>query len=219
MNNDNASEPNVSGDINNSSNFFSEFYRNVTNENDENEISGSANHRHDFPRMKNSEIDQFKYHSTEQFNEAISVHKVSENDLKTINLNIRGLNQNYNNLTTYLSSLSTKFDIIILSECHLQKDEVLKTALHNKFPLVGYNMFYTKSTLKYGGVVAYVKESLNAVYINNLTQSNHLCDSLFLKITDKKTEIIVAGFYRFCQPQNKAAFIEFIESQLSNKII
>ena len=167
--------------------------------------------------MKNSEINNFKYYSTTQFNELIDTNKINENDLKTINLNIRGLNQNYNNFTAYLSSIPTKFDVIILSECHIQKDEVLNTDLHNKFPLLGYNMFYIKSTQRFGGVVVYIKETLNAVYMNNFTQSNHLCDSIFLKVAEKESEIIIAGFYSFCHPKRKDSFTEFIENQLSDK--
>ena len=58
--------------------------------------------------------------------------------------------------------------------------------MHNRFPLTGYNMFYVKSTIKFGGIVAYTKENLKTVYINNLTKTNNFCDSLFLKISDHK---------------------------------
>ena len=220
LNDTNASNCSVSnGKIN--SEAFSKFYRNLTCEDDENgdEKYDTDINRADFPRLKTNEIEAFKYYNTDQFNTTFKSTTNNDNDLKTINLNIRGLSQNYDNLTAYLSSLETQFDIIILTECHLQKDDLVSRDLHNKYPLNGYNTFYVKSTIRYGGVLVYVKSHLKTVYINNLTQSNTLCDSIYLKISDTHSECILAGYYRHCIQNNssKEDFINFIDEQLSDK--
>ena len=95
MNDANASNSYVSGEDNNRSENFAEFLKTLTNENDENEISESVYDRLDFPRMKTNEIDNFRYHNIDQFNTNFGSQKTGTNDLKTINLNIRGLQQNY----------------------------------------------------------------------------------------------------------------------------
>ena len=87
----------------------------------------------------------FKYYSTKDFNNEIS-NATTQSDLKIININVRGLNCNYENLVTYLSTIEIQFDIICLSECHIQ-DDINNTDLHNYYPISGYNMFYSKSCI------------------------------------------------------------------------
>ena len=62
----------------------------------------------------------------------------------------------------YLNSVTYEFDIIVLTECHLQLNVTYDHDIHNQHPIQGYDKFYTRSKIKYGGVVLYLKSELNA---------------------------------------------------------
>ena len=93
-----------------------------------------------YPRLENLNIEEFQYYPIQRFNTCFNQNTVTESDLKLINLNVRGLNRNYDNIVTYLNSFLLKFDIIVLSECHLQVEHTTQD-LHNKYPLEGYEFF------------------------------------------------------------------------------
>ena len=97
----------------------------------------------------------------------------------------------------YLSSLNSSFSVIVLTECHF-REELINLDIHNMYPLNGYNMFYVRSKIKYGGVIIYVKDNVGASYINELTGTNNVCDSLYIKIPLNKTELVIGGYYRHC---------------------
>ena len=175
-----------------------------------------------FPRLDNLGIDNFKYYSTLNFNKKMHEENIKENDLKILNLNVRGINKNYGNINAYLASIKLKFHIIVLSECHLLQDETNED-LHNKYPLTGYQMYYVKSKILYGGVIIYINEAINqnVTYIRDLTTTNDTCDSLYLNLKINKTNTIIAGYYRHCRAKknDKINFINILDSHLKNKKI
>ena len=81
--------------------------------------------------------DDFKYYSTTDFNEMYAnKYKLDKNsDLKIINLNIRGIERNYDNLVNYLATIEPQFDVICLTECHISNNKLLKEDLQNKYPI------------------------------------------------------------------------------------
>ena len=170
-----------------------------------------------FPRYENLGIDNFEYYTADKFNKLQNL----ENDLKIINLNVRGLDRNYDNMINFLATIETKFHIIIVTECHIQAANLYNFDMHNKFSLTGYNLFYIKSKAKYGGVVVYVHNSLNASYLPELTVTNEICDALYLNISCEKLNLVVGGYYRHCSSKSadKKLFIELLEAQLSNKLV
>ena len=76
----------------------------------------------------------YKYYTTIDFNEMYAnKYTLDKNsDLKIINLNIRGIERNYDNLVNYLSTIKTQFDVICLTECHINNNNLVKEDLHNK---------------------------------------------------------------------------------------
>ena len=76
-----------------------------------------------------------------------------DDNLKLINLNIRSINKNFDELLILLDSFQTKYDIIVLTECWLNET-------YNPKKLAGYNNFETKINRNQNdGVVAYIKDS------------------------------------------------------------
>ena len=127
-------------------------------------IQLDENETTNFPRYKNLNIENFEYYTVDKFNAKFNNNM--ENDLKVININVRGLSKNYDNVTMYLSNLEQKFDVIIMTECHITKD-IINQDLHNMYALEGYNMFYAKSEIKFGGVVVYSKiATVHLMYTN-----------------------------------------------------
>ena len=171
----------------------------------------------DYPRNTNIGLENFKYFSAADFNKSFGENDHSS-DLKIYNQNIRGISCNFNNLVLYLTTLKQKFDIICLTECHLDND-ILNTDLHNQFHIEGYTMFYVKSKIRFGGIIMYVKNILNAVYIQELTGSNDYCDFLYLQINNKNEKLTVGGYYRHCKASNsdKICFIDSLEQHLMHK--
>ena len=199
-------------------NKFANMYQNTnTNIGQQNEQENDTDNQNS-PTFENLCIDQFQYHTINNFNEKFCEEHLSENDLKVLNINIRGISKNYDNLTAYLSSIKLKFHVIVLSECHISKDE-LNLDIQNRYPLTGYKMYHVKSTRKYGGVIIYVTESLNVSYVNELTVTNDICDSLYLNLIINNINIVIAGYYRHCIATiaEKIRFINFLDDQLKNK--
>ena len=201
-------------------NKFAKFYQNSNANIGTREELNTLTSDQNFPRFDNLGIEEFQYHSVENFNDKFQHYNetVHENNLKILNLNIRGIDRNYDNFTAYLSTLNQKFHVIILSECHITQD-ILNVNIKNRYPLDGYNMFYVKSRIKYGGVMIYVKNELNSVYIEELTSSNDICDSLYLKIENGGTKFITGGYYRHCKPakSDKLQYINMLDEHLKNK--
>ena len=103
---------------------------------------------------------QCNYFNTTTIDNIYSNNLDRDNALKLIHLNVRGLSTNYNNLILYLNTLTLSFDIICLSEVHLQQG---KTYLDtDRFHINGYKTYKVFSTISYGGCVIYVRENFNS---------------------------------------------------------
>lgn len=193
---------------------FTEFYQHCASA-----LQNDTDIRHDYPRLENTGIDTFDYYTVTKFNNLI---KHNKRNLSVLNMNVRGIACNYDNLTMYLNTITHTFDVIVLNECHIKQDAA-NTNLHSKFPLTGYELFYVKSTISYGGVMIYVLDSHEASYFSTLTRSNNIMDSCFIKIHNSKVndEIYIGGYYRFCYPGKDEiqAFISHIEDDLGSNLI
>ena len=197
---------------------FLEFYKQTTGSDEtDKEKYSNPDSKLEFPRLLQNNIENFQYYSEEKFNKEIKNHS---KQLSVLNINIRGIQRNFDNLITYLNSISCKFDIIVLTEAHLQKNAVQAVDLYSRFPMEGYNIFYVESTIKFGGVVMYIKTELEASYCYELTCTSNVCDSLYVKIrTSNKKQLYMGGYYRFCRSNTDdiAKFISQFHNDLKNR--
>lgn len=198
---------------------FRKFYLNLNGINDDSEPNRASDLiNDDFPRYNNTKIEDFQYYTIDEFNNKFTVEEYAEKDLKLMNYNVRGINCNYDNLVTYLSAISIRPDILVLTECHITKD-LSNNDLTNKYKLEGYNLFFCKSIISYGGVIIYVKESIKATYNEELCESTEYYDSLYIDIgkINKKCNFTIGGLYRHCKQTNtdKICFINSINQHLT----
>ena len=207
-----------------STNDFMEFYRESTN------FESTDPNRTNFPRLINSCIDSFEYYSVERLNLKINIDNC---DLSILSVNVRGIATNFDNLITWLNTLNITFDAIILTECHIQETILGKKAFDKMYPMNGYKKYFTLSSIKYGGVVIYIKSNFEVTEVPICSQSNDNSDSLFLKInktgnsTGNGKPLVLAGIYRHCKKKSldTMIFINHFDELLSkirtdkNKII
>ena len=78
---------------------------------------------------------------------------------------------NFENFLNYISTIEHNFDVLILTEAHIQVDPHYNADLHQKHVISGYDKFYCRSNIKFGGVVIYVKTEYQACYISELTKT------------------------------------------------
>ena len=176
--------------------------------------------RQDFPRLNNLKIDEFTYYTTDKFNKCIIIDPAL--DLAALHINVRGLECNYDNFMMYLNSLSLTFDIMVLSECHISNTGNYGN-IDSRLEIQGYNKFYSKSEIKFGGVVMYIKKDFNVTVISELTACTDFYDSLYIKICCSRLQkpIVVGGYYRHCR-NNSHDIIRFcnaLDEHLSHKSI
>ena len=195
---------------------FLEFYRESTN------VECSDPGRPHFPRLINSCIDSFDYYNVDKLNLNLQVDNC---DLSILNVNIRGIANNYDNLITWLSSLNIIFDAIILTECHIKETVLDKKSFDKMYPINGYKKFFTLSSIKFGGVVIYTKNTFDVIEIPNCSVSNDNSDSLFLtlskigQLSENGKSLVLGGIYRHCK-KNTLNTVNFINhfDVLLNKV-
>ena len=174
----------------------------------------------DYPRFcSNLNIDDFQYSTLDNLD--LRLGESCSNDLKTIHINIVGIDRNFGNLTDFLNGFKFHFDVIVLSEAHLNQEDVILPDLHNTHVIEGYKNFYVRSSRKFGGVVIYTDVKLNATYINELTKTSENYDSVYVKITNTKKPLCIGAYYRHCidTSTDKITFISKIEEHLSSKFL
>ena len=164
--------------------------------------------RFDFPRLNKFNHDAFDYYTAEKFNKLLQCNKYTNNSLKIIHLNIRGLEAHYDDLLLFLNTLDTSFDIITLSECHFSSKN---TYLNNRrFSIDGYDNFFVFSSISYGGCAIYTKKELQANQITDLTSTSAYCDHLYVTFKTNKTKNTAIGVYYRHNLSAKADILEFI---------
>ena len=203
---------------------FSNFYKqSIGLDSEENDsLLTNTVDRIDFPRLNHNNVDSFQYYTVDKFNNIQS----GTGQLAIININIRGISCNFDNFLGYLGTINCKFDVIVLTECHIQKDTVSPTKLHNKYPIEGYDMFYIDSNIKFGGVILYIKTKFKATYCHDLTNSSNTHDSVYVKCNNpnsynlhKKKQLYIGGYYRHCVSKSDdiMQFLNKLDVDISNK--
>ena len=204
---------------------FKQFYKQtlgIDNDCEQSDILSSE--FKDFPRSLHNNLDSFQYFTVDKFNKSFNTN--IKGQLSTININVRGLECNFSNLTQFLNTMHYKFDVIFLTECHIQADD-LNIDIHNRHPIDGYDKFYVKSCIKFGGVVMYIKQKFKAQYYLNLTKTCTTHDSLYVKIDPinlhgnkkRKNILFLGGYYRHCRESDKIQFIDSFSSDISQKAL
>ena len=92
----------------------------------------------------------------------------------------------------------------------------------------GYTKYYSRSQIKYGGVVLYIKSSLKASYCYELTQAHECFDSLYVKIDpsnlhDEKSgnrrPLFIGTYYRHCKTSGIIPYISRLDCDLKHRFL
>ena len=222
-----TSERNESDPVHSQSENFVKFYKDSLNLNeDEVDQNDYQIISQDYPRTLHNNLENFQYYTVDKFNNTFC--RRTNGPITTLSINIRGIDCNYDNLLEFLNTIKYSFDVIILTECHIFKNEIYNADIHKTHPINGYDKFYTRSTIKFGGVIIYVKTELKAIYCNELTRSTKTHDSVYVKIdpvnlhrnnVKTRNALFIGGYYRHCVASDKISFISNFHSDLSKKFI
>lgn len=125
-------------------------------------------------------------------------------NFRVLSMNIRSISKNFNEFLVYLRRLNITFDVLVLTECRLNDSSIIDN-------LPGYNTYHTNQNINQnGGVVAYVKDSWNAV-VSEPTFNDSCC--LVIDIPKVAT---ILGIYRSPSFRNTSNFLSSLDEKLSS---
>ena len=119
---------------------------------------------------------------------------------------------NGDNLITFLSNLTIKFDVICLTETYIQDE-----SLYHSF-LDGYDGFHSMrpNGRLGGGVSIFINQRLiNYSLISDLTINCSIAETIFIKVSLERKNFFIGCCYR-PPDSNKNDFLEFCDENFSN---
>lgn len=131
--------------------------------------------------------DDCSYYDAESFN---TLRYNVENTLKIIHINIRAANSNFDEFLLFLSSLKTKFSIIVLTETWLN---------HGRewVDIAGYRSYHSvREGKRGGGVTILVDEGLVFELCDSLSVIDPLFETCAVEMRSRNSRFIVLGVYR-----------------------
>ena len=136
--------------------------------------------------VNNENNNECLYYTASELND-IKSHK---NSLSIMHLNISSLPFHYDDLTSLLSVIENKFDLIGITETKLQKDIPPK----NCIDLQNYNIEQCTTESSKGGALLYISDKYNYKRRDDLTLYKKLdLESTFVEILNQKGKNIVVG--------------------------
>ena len=175
----------------------------------------------DFPRLKTLDLNPYNYYTSTSFEKIFKDSNDINNSLNTLHMNIRGLETHFNDFVTYVSTFPLHFDVICLTEAHLyNKKNYLDT---DRFDLEGYTSFKVHSSIRYGGCVVYVRNTLQCNMITELSGTNHVSDYLYVNVNvpGSRKKLCVAVYYRHNKHDKETVcnFTKQIDTQLNSPLL
>lgn len=152
-------------------------------------------------------VDTKVVNSSNSFNIQFSTQV--RNHLKIIHCNISSIGKNFDNLCLFLSTLEVEFDVIILTETHIQEN-----IAHAPYTLKNYDLLYNKGNLnKNDGVIVYIKSTMDYQYsIVSLGNIN----GLEIVINNKNNKIYLTAIYK-SPTVNENSFNQSLHEYLVSK--
>ena len=131
-----------------------------------------------------SQIIPSKYYSVEEYQK--------EKHLGNFNIfhtNVNGLGSKCDDLHEFLSNVSTKLDVLAITETSEKEEFGFLTNVE----LEGYQLFHTSSKISKGGTAVYVNKSLDSLERNDININIDEFESIWVKIKNKKSKNILVG--------------------------
>ena len=176
----------------------------MMNENDDfySNIDPDINHYNTFMSSTSCE-----FYSSDSF---IDKFPNDSNNISVFHINIRSMNSNGDDLSSFLSSLEFKFDIICITETWFN-DYCFKDYFPN------YNGFhsYRNDGRRGGGCSIYVSKYLNAKILDTMCINSLDIECIFLQIHQSRKPIYIGCLYR-PPNSNQEIFLNFINEKIRN---
>ena len=175
----------------------------------------------DFPRLNKPDLET-KYFTHSSIDNIFKASDIRIDDaLKSLHINIRGLETHFDDLLSYLLTFSFRFDIICISEAHLDTSKSYLDSV--RFDIDGYCQYQVPSTIQYGGCVIYVRQPIKSSIIPDLSGSNSVCDTLYVNIDlpGSKKPCCIGLYYRHNKRGKDimSTFIEHLDDHLGSPLI
>ena len=147
-----------------------------------------------------------KYYSVNEY------QKLTNNKhLNLFHTNINSLEAKFENLHEFLSSISSKFGILAITETSQKSGENFKTNIK----INGYEMFSTPSNTSKGGTALYIDSKFNSFERTDLKIQTDDFESSWGEITNNKSKNIVIGCIYRHPRYNINEFLTYIEKCLN----
>ena len=140
-----------------------------------------------YPDIHSDNISQ--YYSTNQFK---NINSNEVNDFSLLCYNIRSLNANYDQFEIFLGDLDYSFSALVLTESWLSND------ISHLFKFNNYSSHHSlrQPDKRGGGVSAFINDKFVSKTIDSCTINLPFIESLFINITYKNQNVILACVYR-----------------------
>ena len=161
----------------------------------------------DINHFQDANLTESKYYSVQEFNHNF---KPNSSNLSVFHLNIRSMNQNGDDLNTFLSNLSINFDVICISETWFNDSSLPGYYFPNHN---GYHS-YRPGNGRGGGVSIYVSKKFKVQHLNLISENSELIECIFVKISNSDKSVIVGCCYR-PHSSNVSNFSSLIEQKLN----
>ena len=152
-----------------------------------------------------------KYFEIDETNQTLSKVKSCQRNLFVMHFNVRSLQKNFSKLSLHVSQLSTKPDVIAITETKLNDAKI-----NDGFKLTEYKFTHKNSPTKAGGVAFYVKKELSYTLINSAGLNLNAVKGLRIKIEAKPAPIVVGVIYR--HPNYDVDRLNSFGDELANKL-
>ena len=117
--------------------------------------------------------------------------KPSQNELKLLSLNIASLNKYYTDLIALLNSMTTNFDIIVLTEIRKNHADTFASLFED------YNKFYVlPAQSNFGGVMILTRNDLLVTELINTHIELIGVESIFVEFSLDKNTYLLGGIYK-----------------------
>ena len=144
-----------------------------------------------------------RYYSVEEYK-----HLKKSDNIDIFYANVNGLDSNYDNLHEFLSSISKKIDIVVLTETSEKEDASFLTNIE----IEGYVSFHTATQTSKGGTIVNVNKDFDSIRRNDLEVIDKEFESTWIEIKNKHSKNIVVGCIYRHPHNNHQNFFQYLES-------
>ena len=138
----------------------------------------------------------------------------NKNNFNIFHCNINGLDSTFDDLYDFISSTSSTFGVIAITETSQKNNEYFKTNVS----IEGYQEFYSPSNSSKGGTALYVKDCYDVFERSDLKIQNDCFESVWVEIKNKRNKNILCGCIYRHPKYDLSEFMIYLETSLKKVV-